>query len=172
MLKILRMTTPLGLSALLLAACSATTAGPTPHGTSVSVDALTVTTHVEGDLLVSHTTSKRNDDALTLTIERSTRRATIEPRYGQAKTVTLETVPEDADAANRYVLEPLSFGNGKADATGAASTGGADGTRPRAVDVPPPACANPCFAACDAQFPGAVQNAACRFGCSNGCIRK
>ncbi len=154
-----------GALSCLAAACSSASTGSAPPSRTVAVGAYTVETLVDGDNFVSLVSTARSDDALSVTFERATRTARIEPKYGQSKTVGLETFPEDVDAANHRIADPLAVGFAKASAAGSAP-------KPKAVALPPPACANPCFDACDAQYPDAAQNAACRFGCSNGCVQR
>lgn len=158
--KSLSMTALLFVGSSLLACSGA--AEPNVPRKSEAVGPVSVTTEAEGDNVVTKATATRSDDELTVTFERKTQTAKLEPHYGQARSVPLTTFPTDLEAAHHFVAEPLAYGNEKASTSGG-------GTRTATVNVPPPACANPCFDACDGRFPDPAQNTACRFGCSNGC---
>ena len=145
----------------LVAACSSASSGSAPPSRTTAVGAYTVETLAEGDNFVALATTARTDDALTVTFERASRTARIETRYAPARSVPLESFPEDVDAANQRVADPLAIGYIKAS--------GASSSKAKVPDPPWSVCANPCFEACDAQLPDAVHNAACRFGCTNGC---
>ena len=132
-----------------------------PEAKSVTRGAFTVTTEVRGRDLVSRASKAGSDESLTITFERDANRARIEPRFGQAQTVSLAKVPADVDAANDLLVQPLTFAADKA----------AGGVSTQAVNPPSPTCTNPCFDACDTQFSDPAQNAACRFGCSTACVK-
>lgn len=144
----------------LVVACGASDESPS-ETKSATRGAFTVTTEVRGRDLVSRASKAGSDESLTITFERDASRARIEPRFGQAQTVMLARVPADADSANELLLQPLSFAADRASSN----------VTTKAVTPPSPACTNPCFDACDAQFGDAAQNAACRFGCSTACVK-
>lgn len=145
---------------VLVAACGSSEES-SPESKSASRGAFTVTTESRGRDLVSRASRAGSDESLTITFERDANRARIEPRFGQAQTVSLARMPSDVEAANELLLQPLTFAADRASSK--------VGTK--AVNPPPPACTNPCYDACDAQFSDPAQNAACRFGCSTACVQ-
>jgi hypothetical protein len=148
------------IASILVVACGSSEE-PAAESKSVTRGAFTVTTEARGRDLVSRASKAGSDESLTITFERDANRARIEPRFGQAQTVSLAKAPGDVDAANELLLQPLSFAADKA----------AGGVTTKAVNPPSPTCTNPCFDACDTQFSDPAQNAACRFGCSTACVK-
>ena len=148
----------------LAAACSSASTGTAQPSRTVAVGAYTVETFAEGnnERFISLATTARTDDALTVTFERATRTARIEARFGLSKSVALESFPEDVDEANQRIADPLAVGFNRA--------AYAPMPKSKTADRGWSTCANPCFELCEAQFHDDVHSAACRFGCTNGCI--
>lgn len=137
-----------------------------------SVGSSVLASHEEGNKIVSSISSSKTDDSLTITFDPAARTAKLTPKFGQAKTITLDAVPGDVDAANRYVGDALTRGTNAAQPAAPKTTGAATGVTPQTFAPPPAECLHTCYGSCDEAFPNACQNPVCRFGCYVGCTSK
>lgn len=154
----------IGFTASLTVAC----ASPSEAPRTTTIGEATVESHVEGERIVTVITAARSDERMTIHYDRAKREAQLTPKWGPSKVVKNLDLTSDLDQVNRTLGEPAAHGLTVAVERMTAAKGG---LAPQTTKPPPPACSNPCFDQCDAKFPDAMQNEACRFGCTAGCSR-
>jgi hypothetical protein len=147
-----------------VAGCAAESSG---EKTESNVGSSVVASHEDGSTIVSSVSSDKVDDSLTITFNRDARSAKLTPKFGQARTLQLDTVPTNVAEADRYVGDALARGTNAAQGKSAAA-----GVTPKTFEPPPADCLHTCYGVCDDAFPNACQNAVCRFGCYVGCTSK
>jgi hypothetical protein len=152
----------LGLCGVLACSAESTDQTSTP---SEATGPANVKSEERGDTVESIVSSDKTEDHLKITFDKKNRSATIAPKFGQAKTVTMEDVPANAAAASRMLSQAI-------DTAMAASHSDGKGVKIQTSDPPSTGCADKCAAACDAAYAQACMNAACKFGCGVCCASK
>jgi hypothetical protein len=145
----------------LLAACSQESESG-GQAASEGTGATSVKSEESGDTVESTVSSDKSDDHLKITFDRKNRSAKIAPKFGQAKTVSVDQVPASAAEANRMIAGALDT------AKNAARTDGKS-LKTQSNEVPSTGCASKCADACDEAYSQPCLNAACHFGCGVCC---
>lgn len=165
-----RMGLGMGLGLTTIALVTGCADADAPRERSESFGSALVASQDYGDRVESTLTSTKLDESLRIVFDRKAKTARLIPKFGAAKTVPFAEPPASAEAANKHLGVAVAHGSDTGAAT-SVSAPSAGGTKPKGFEPGPPVCVNPCSEACDARFPDPAQNAACKFGCNQGCAR-